>query len=111
MPQDFYGQLQNIFVVKLPKAPELKLQEDTTLILAAVRKCEITLKNDLDMHYYQNDGPVEVVDISSIQCLVGRFKTTDKRNWVVIDRSGSLSPWVEIGAVRISLNATVSILD
>ncbi|KAJ7433126.1 hypothetical protein B0H11DRAFT_2376974, partial [Mycena galericulata] len=83
----FYGQLQNIFVVKLPPAAELELEEETTLILAAIKKCEIEAHNDLDMHYYRKDGPVEVVDISSIQCLVGRFRTTDKKHWVIIDRS------------------------
>ncbi|KAJ6592451.1 hypothetical protein B0H19DRAFT_1204792 [Mycena capillaripes] len=61
----FYGQLQNIFV--------------------------ITAKNDLDMHYYQKNGPVEVVDITTIQCLVGRMKTTDNRHWVLLDRSGTLA--------------------
>ncbi|KAJ7812827.1 hypothetical protein B0H14DRAFT_2377408, partial [Mycena olivaceomarginata] len=91
VPVTFYGQLQNIFVVKLPPSPELGLEENATLILAAIRKCNITLRNDLDMHYYQKDGPVEVVDISSVQCLVGRIKTTDKKNWAIIDRSGDLA--------------------
>ncbi|KAJ7808921.1 hypothetical protein B0H14DRAFT_2380146, partial [Mycena olivaceomarginata] len=40
----FYGQLQNIFVFKLPPAPELELENETTHILAAVRKCEITAR-------------------------------------------------------------------
>ncbi|KAJ7131920.1 hypothetical protein C8R46DRAFT_924112 [Mycena filopes] len=91
VPTTFYGQLQNIFVVKLPAADELQLQTETTLILAAVRPCIITMKNDLDMHYYKKDGGVEVVDMSCIQCLVGRFKTTDKKTWVIIDRSGNLA--------------------
>ncbi|KAJ7784947.1 hypothetical protein DFH07DRAFT_864335 [Mycena maculata] len=87
----FYGQLQNIFVVKLPPAAELELEEESTLILAAIQKCEIEAHNDLDMHYYCKDGPIEVVDISSIQCLVGRIRTTDKKHWVIIDRSGNLA--------------------
>lgn len=91
VPTNFFGQLQNIFVVKLPAAPELQLEEETTHILAAIRRCDITARNDLDMHYYRKDGPVEVVDISSIQCLVGRVQTTDKKNWVIIDRSGNLA--------------------
>ncbi|KAJ7719554.1 hypothetical protein DFH07DRAFT_869619 [Mycena maculata] len=90
-PVTFYGQLQNIFIVKLGPTPDLELDSETTLILAAVRTCEIILRNDLDMHYYKKDGPVEGVDMSSIQCLVGWIKTTDRKNWVVIDRSGSLS--------------------
>ncbi|KAJ7763802.1 hypothetical protein B0H16DRAFT_1718442 [Mycena metata] len=91
-PTTFYGELQNIFVVKLPPTPELQLPKETTLILAAVRVCTVTVKNDLDMHYYQKDGSVEVVDISSIQCLVGRLRTTDKKSWVLIDRRGKPCP-------------------
>ncbi|KAJ7677310.1 hypothetical protein B0H17DRAFT_945047, partial [Mycena rosella] len=90
-PVTFYSQLQNIFVVKFAPTPELELEEEITLVLAAVCKCDIILKNDLDMHYYHKDGLIEVVDISSIQCLVGRIKTTDGKNWVVIDQSGNLS--------------------
>ncbi|KAF7348742.1 hypothetical protein MVEN_01393300 [Mycena venus] len=91
IPVDFYGQLQNIFVVKLPPADELNLTEETTHILAAVTQCEITAKNDLDMHYYHKEGPLQVVDITTLQCVVGRVKTTDKRHWVIIDRSGSMA--------------------
>lgn len=90
-PVTFYGQLQHICVVKLPLAPELKLKKEETLILAAVRRCEIEAKNDLDMHHYRKEGGIEVVDMSTIQCLVGRLQTTDKKHWVVIDRSGDLA--------------------
>ncbi|KAF7354478.1 hypothetical protein MVEN_01137000 [Mycena venus] len=74
-----------------PPAPELKLRKEETLILAAVRRCKIEAKNDLDMHYYRKEGGIEVVDMSTIQCLVGRLQTTDKKHWVVIDRSGDLA--------------------
>ncbi|KAJ6521755.1 hypothetical protein B0H19DRAFT_1277057 [Mycena capillaripes] len=90
-PVTFYGQLQNIFVVKLPPAVELELKEPTTLILAAVTECKITAKNDLDMHYYRTEGPLQIVDITCVQCLVGRVKTTNKKEWVIIDRSGSVA--------------------
>jgi hypothetical protein len=87
----FYGRLLNIFVVRLPPAPELKLKEEETLILAAIQNCPITARNDLDMHYYRKEGSIEVVDMSNIQCLVGRIKTTNGRDWVIIDRSGNLA--------------------
>jgi hypothetical protein len=56
----------------------------TTLVLEAIHKCNITLRNDLDMHYYQKDRPIKVVEILSVQCLVERIKTTDKKNWVIM---------------------------
>ncbi|KAJ6559311.1 hypothetical protein B0H10DRAFT_1845888 [Mycena sp. CBHHK59/15] len=90
-PKTFYGQLQHIFVVKIPRAWELQLTEETTLILVAIRTCEVNTHNDLDMHYYQKDGRLEVVDMTSVQCLVGRFKTTNGKHWVIVDRSGNLA--------------------
>ncbi|KAJ7771163.1 hypothetical protein DFH07DRAFT_866511 [Mycena maculata] len=88
-PTTFYGQLQNLFVIKLPPAPELELEEETTLILAAVQKCAVIAQNDLDMQYYEKEGPIEVIDMSCIQCLVGRVKTMDRKRWAIIDHSGS----------------------
>lgn len=90
-PTTFYGQLRHIFVVKLPATPELELEQPQTLILAAVTECKITAHNDLDMHYYSTESPLQVVDMSSVQCLVGRIKTTHGNKWVIIDRSGSLA--------------------
>ncbi|KAJ7801429.1 hypothetical protein B0H14DRAFT_3783311 [Mycena olivaceomarginata] len=86
-----YGQLQHIFVVTLRAAVELGLEEPETIILAAVTECEITAHNDLDMHYYRREHPVQIVEMTSIQCLVGRIKTTNGHDWVIIDRSGSLA--------------------
>jgi hypothetical protein len=42
------------------------------------------------MHYYRNqDGFTELVDITSVQCLVGRV--FDRGWWTIIDRSGKLA--------------------
>jgi len=88
-PAVFFGQLQHIFVVHLQASAKLKLKQPTTLILAAIRTCaDITTKNDtMDIKYYSRDGHLEVVDISCIQCVVGRLK--DGNDWAIIDRSGA----------------------
>ena len=81
----FFGQLQNIFVIKIPASPALKLEE-TTLILAAVRTCaNPRMKGENDIYYYSREGHLEVIDISCVQCLVGRVK--DGSEWAIIDRS------------------------
>ena len=89
MPETFYGQLQHIFVVKNPGATQLLVGEPEILILGAILTCDIEEKNDLDMHYYKNHGRTEVVDITTIQCLVGRVK--DCGFWTIVDRSGNLA--------------------
>lgn len=89
VPETFYGQLQHIFVVPMPAAEELGIAEPQTLILASILTCDIEAQNDLDMHYFKQHGRTEVVDIATIQCLVGRVR--DRDWWTIIDRSGKLA--------------------
>ncbi len=47
-----------------------------------------SISNDaMNIQYYSRDGRLKVVDISCIQCLVGRLK--DGNDWAIIDRSGA----------------------
>jgi hypothetical protein len=85
-PCIFFGQLQNIIVIKLGPSPALKLTQKTTLILAAIRTCaNPQMKNDNRIYYYSREGQLEVVDVNCIQCLVGRVK--DGNEWAIVDRS------------------------
>jgi len=68
---------------------DLGLAKRETLILAVIQTCNIERHDSLDMHYYKRQGAIEVVDITSVQCLVGRIKDQDW--WAIIDRSGSLA--------------------
>lgn len=36
-----------------------------------------------------SEGRLEITDITCIQCLVGRIRTLDKKEWAIIDRSGN----------------------
>jgi hypothetical protein len=87
--QSFFGQLEHIFVIKLPATADLKLTEPTTLILVSIRTCDVEAHNSLDMHFYSKMGRTEVVDITSVQCVVGRVKT--RNSWAILDRSGGLA--------------------
>ena len=88
----FFGQVQNIFVIKIHASPALELEETTTLILAAVRTCaNPQMKGENNIYYYSREGPLEVVDMNCVQCLVGRVK--DGNEWAIVDRSnGSARP-------------------
>jgi hypothetical protein len=49
----FFGQLQNIFVIKIQTPPALELKETTTLILAAVHTCaNAQRKRENNIYYY-----------------------------------------------------------
>ncbi|KAG5634145.1 hypothetical protein H0H81_003173 [Sphagnurus paluster] len=96
--QTFYGQLQHLFVVKIPDSAAreaLRLPpEQDTFIFAGIRTCVIdandTKLNSLDIHFYSRMGSLDVVDITSVQCLVGRVKDREPHTWGIIDRSGGL---------------------
>jgi len=86
-PQVFFGQLQHTFVVRLQASLALGLQQQTTLILAAIRTCSNPqLIGENGTYYYSREGPLEVVDIECVKCLVGRVK--DGNEWAIVDRSG-----------------------
>jgi hypothetical protein len=92
--QTFYGQLQHVFVINFsPLDLDLNLDDDSmTVILAAIRTCELdggVTPLSLDIHYYSRTGALHFVDVTNIQCLVGRVK--DGNKWAIIDRSGSLA--------------------
>ncbi|KAF9472199.1 hypothetical protein BDN70DRAFT_887261 [Pholiota conissans] len=38
---------------------------------------------------YKQDGPIEVVDLNAIQCVVGRVH--DRGKWAIIDCSGAFA--------------------
>ena len=94
--ETFYGQLQHLFVVKFkPQArDELGLEDDEplTIFLAAIKNCVLDKPatiQALDIHFYSKLGPLHVIDVTSLQCVVGRVR--DGTRWGIIDRSGALA--------------------
>lgn len=79
----FFGQLKRILVLDLPPAPRLDLTEPTTLILALIQEVNVTLRDGI--YSYKDFGAEEVVDLKTVQCVVGRAK--DRGEWAIIDRS------------------------
>ena len=87
-PQNFYGQLLCAVVLNVPPSARLDLDAPTTLILAVIHLVTITHIRD-NVAYYTNMGPVEAVDLTVVQCLVGRVHVRDRNEWAIVDRSGS----------------------
>jgi hypothetical protein len=84
----YYGQLLNIFVITLPACPDFE-PEPSTIVLVAIRVCEITEHDSLGMYFYDGMGRIDIVDLSCLQCLVGRVRLANG-TWAVLDRSGDL---------------------
>ncbi|KAF8883872.1 hypothetical protein BD779DRAFT_1405059, partial [Infundibulicybe gibba] len=74
--RSYYGQVIHFLVLSLP----------STLILAAITPIKPMTQsaNGLRMPSYTELGPIEVVDASTIDCVVGRVK--DRHTWTIIER-------------------------
>lgn len=95
--ETFYGQLQHIYIIKWPAScSDTRVEPEKPIFLVAIRSCKL-LKDDpelskLDIHLYSEMGKLDIVDITSVQALVGRVKTqVAGGQWAVIDRSGALA--------------------
>jgi hypothetical protein len=71
--------------------PQLALAKPATLILAVIQQVKATLRNGL--YYYKDFGADEVVDLNTVQCVVGRVK--DRSEWTIVDRSDTTSAQVD----------------
>jgi len=68
----FFGQLKHILVLELPAAPGLGIAEPTTLILALIQEVKTSLMDGI--YSYKEFSAEEVVDLKTVQCVVGRVK-------------------------------------
>jgi hypothetical protein len=81
-----FGQLNCILLLELPPEPRFALAEPTTLILALLHEVKVTLRDGI--YSYKEFGVEEVVDLNTVQCVVGRVK--DRGEWSIIDQSDSM---------------------
>ncbi|TDL14430.1 hypothetical protein BD410DRAFT_734083 [Rickenella mellea] len=88
--QNFFGQLHRIIVLRLEPSNDIKLEQPVTLFLAAIQRAKADIVNIDGMRYYKDMGDVEVVDLASVQCVIGRVKTPSGL-WGIIDRSGPMA--------------------
>ncbi|EKM79778.1 hypothetical protein AGABI1DRAFT_91151 [Agaricus bisporus var. burnettii JB137-S8] len=79
----FFGQAKRVLVLDLPTTPQLGLSSPSTVIYLVVEALKIRVENNLI--YYSETGPIELVDLDTVQCLVGRV--WDRNRWGIVDRS------------------------
>lgn len=95
----FFGEVQRVFSIRMPRAPELGIEKEETVVLVEVQPCNMERGpgklRGLDIRLYpgMKDG-TEIVDLTTVQCLVGRIRW-DKM-WAVFDRSGAATTVAEV---------------
>lgn len=85
---NFYRQLKSVYLIKLPPSPILRIEQSTYVALALIHECKGPVAqhpSGLNMHTYKKLECTEVVDITTVKCLVGRAQWLGK--WVIFDRS------------------------
>jgi hypothetical protein len=87
----FFGQLLRILVLELQAARQLDLAKPTTIILALIQEVKATLRDGI--YTYKEFGAEEVVDLKTVQCVVGRVK--DRGMWSIVDRSDNVVAQVD----------------
>ena len=92
----FYEKLQHIIGIHFGSPqPELNLNEPRTIMLGAIKTCEGCKPDpkllNLGFQFYQKEREAfSIVDIGCIECLVGRVRDVERKQWAIVDRTGSL---------------------
>ncbi len=95
-PHTFYGWLEHLYVIKFT-CTDVRVSPQVLIILSAIRNCKIrdpgpSDLGGLDIHLYSSTGGLDIIDVTSIQALIGRVGyAVDGGGWAVIDQSGSLA--------------------
>ena len=88
----FFGQLNRVLVLELQAAQQLDLTRPTTIILALIQEVKATLRDGI-YTYKEFCSAEEVVDLKTVQCVVGRVK--DRGMWSIVDRSDNVAAQVD----------------
>ncbi|KAF9784483.1 hypothetical protein BJ322DRAFT_849234 [Thelephora terrestris] len=84
--ETFFGELQRVVQLDLPKSSELHLYQDETIVLAHIRTCNAIKNDDGFWEYTSMNHSPHFVDLKTIACVVGRVR--DRGCWAFVDRSG-----------------------
>ncbi|KAH7096495.1 hypothetical protein BKA62DRAFT_822291 [Auriculariales sp. MPI-PUGE-AT-0066] len=88
----FYGQLREIVVLPIGGrlAVGLGLNRSETLVLAMVAPCNSIVEIE-GFKYYKGLTGVEITNLKTVECAIGRAPTHREGEFGIVDRSGSLS--------------------
>lgn len=89
-----------IIVVTLPAIGELHIEAETKLLLADIVTCKADFEGPLGVPLYKQLEVAQVMDMSCVQCSVGRFQLTSENGrsaWAILDRGGDSADAVVYG--------------
>ena len=87
--QDFFGQILHFLIINIPFLPEHSIEAES-FIYAAIHEVRISepATDHCRMNYYQHMGPMVLVDLDQVKCVVRCI--WDHNKWAIIDWTESL---------------------
>ena len=87
--QDFFGQVLRFIVVNVPESIDHGI-ETQSLVYAVIDEVKV-LDHGTSFYgrLYQDTGPIVIVDLNQVQCVIGRI--LDRGKWAIVDRSTSVA--------------------
>ncbi|XP_006456624.1 hypothetical protein AGABI2DRAFT_122508 [Agaricus bisporus var. bisporus H97] len=70
VPRVYFGQLKRLLILEVPPIPELSQDTPSKIIFAVVQGVKTFQENNI--YYYTDLGPIEIIDLNTIECVVGR---------------------------------------
>ncbi|PBK65077.1 hypothetical protein ARMSODRAFT_989767 [Armillaria solidipes] len=90
----FYGHLEHIIYIHFPPSTDADAHIILTVIHNVVVDESLQELHQLDIHFSSCKGKLDVIDITSVQCLIGRVFDGDC--CALIDHSGSLAHAIHV---------------
>ncbi|KAF8486605.1 hypothetical protein JB92DRAFT_3257362 [Gautieria morchelliformis] len=97
--QIFYGQLESIIDVVLPRAPHINIVMPKRHLLALVMPCSTGGRDATKVvtTYSLTTAPI-VIDLRTVECVVGQVRRGNE--WGIVDRSGDYARTVFVDPVQ-----------
>jgi hypothetical protein len=85
------GSCNTCIASKAPSTPHLGISDPTSFVLAVINKCDSPTQHPtgLDIYLYSRLRGLDIVDIATVQSLVGRVSSNNR--WALFDRRGDLA--------------------
>jgi hypothetical protein len=86
--QDFFGQVLCFLVVNIPPSLDHGI-EAQSLVYVVIHEIKVLDHGTNLYHFYQATGPIVIIDLNQVQCVIGQI--VDQGKWAILDESTSVA--------------------
>lgn len=93
-----------------PSASFREVSRPIRLVLAVITPCKVIKYDGLWTPYHREVGPIEIIDVSFVEKLIGRFRDQDK-DWAIIEREGEFARIILADDEELEQEASAALLE